>query len=130
MRATCSVLSSFALTMFLASCGGGDDDTPARHEVDGLISSLQVNPASPTSSTSVAVQGFRSTSVSSVTWSNSAGGSGAATLGTCPAFPAPIPLPCFQATIDLNFGSNSITFVGENPRDGEFTQLTISVTRI
>src|SRR5262245_4835564 len=112
----------------LTSCGGGDDDAPERHEVQGLIAITEPSPGFSTSSATAALKGTRSNNVHTVRWSNSAGGSGSATLGSCGFFPVPLPLPCWQASVPLTIGANVITVVGDGS-DGEFGQATITITR-
>lgn len=111
----------------LVSCGGGDDE-PERHEVAGLISISQPSQGSSTPSATAIVRGPRSSTVHTVSWSNSAGGQGSATLGSCGFFPSPIPLPCWEASIPLTVGANVITVIGDGS-DGEFGRATITITR-
>ena len=116
------------LLVALISCGGGSDDEPERHEVPGLISISQPSQGSSTSSATALVRGPRSNTVHTVTWSNSAGGTGSATLGSCGFFPSPLPLPCWEAPIPLSVGTNVITAIGDGS-DGEFSRATITITR-
>ena len=116
------------LLVALISCGGGSDDEPERHEVPGLISISQPSQGSSTSSATALVRGPRSNTVHTVTWSNSAGGTGSATLGSCGFFPSPLPLPCWEASIPLSVGTNVITAIGDGS-DGEFCRATITITR-
>jgi hypothetical protein len=116
------------LVVALISCGGGGDDEPERHEVPGLIAITQPSPGFSTTSDTATLRGSRSSTVHTVRWSNSAGGNGSATLGSCTFFPVPLPLPCWQASILLNFGANVITVIGDGD-DGEFGQATTTITR-
>jgi hypothetical protein len=117
------------LVVALISCGGGDDDACERHEVEHLIHITEPTqePEFSTSSATVTLRGARS-SDAAVSWRNSAGGNGPAMLGSCFFFPAPFPLPCWQASIPLSFGSNVITVTGEGS-DCEFDEDTITITR-
>ena len=116
------------LLVALISCGGGDDDEPERHEVSGLIGITEPSPGFSTSGATATLKGTRSNLVHTVSWSNSAGGSGSATLGSCGFFPVPIPLPCWQASVPLTIGANVITVIGDGS-DGEFGRATITITR-
>src|SRR5512145_2922045 len=116
------------LLIALISCGGGSDDEAERHEVSGLISISQPSQGSSTSSATALVRGPRSNTVHTVTWSNSAGGNGSATLGSCVFFPLPLPLPCWETSIPLSVGANVITVIGDGS-DGEFSRATITITR-
>jgi hypothetical protein len=119
------------LVVALISCGsGGGDDEPARHEVPGMIDITDASPGFSTSSATVTLKGSRASSVHTVSWSNSRGGHGSADLGSCPFFPFPFPLPCWQAaSIPLFFGENVITVTGE-ATEGRFSQATTTVTQI
>jgi hypothetical protein len=111
----------------LVGCGGGEDE-PARHEVADLIQITEPSAGFSTSSATTTLKGSRSSTVHAVSWSNSSGGSGSASLGGCVFFPFPLPLPCWQASVTLNFGTNVITVTGEGS-DGEFGKDTITITR-
>jgi len=111
----------------LVACGGGEDE-PARHEVPDLIQITEPSPGFSTTSSTATLKGTRSNQVHSVSWTNSSGGSGSAALTGCVFFPVPFPLPCWQASVSLNVGTNVITVTGEGS-DGEFGKDTISVTR-
>jgi hypothetical protein len=121
------------LVVALISCGGGDDP----EEIEGLIS-IDRPTGSPTYETyaqSVHASGSRSTSVTSVAWTNAAGGNGAANLTlqrNCVAFPIPIVFPecnhAWDATIPLIIGANVITVTGYDS-DGDFGRDTITITR-
>jgi hypothetical protein len=109
------------------SCGGGEDE-PVRHEVPNLVQITRPSAGFSTSSATVTLEGTRNSGVHTVTWNNSRGGTGNATLGGCVFFPFPLPLPCWQASIPLDFGSNFITVAGEGD-EGEFGSDTITITR-
>jgi hypothetical protein len=126
MKARTRVLCCAAL--MLVGCGADGEDTPARHEVADLIQITEPGPGLSTASATAILKGTRSSSVHGVSWSNSSGGSGSAALGGCVFFPLPLPLPCWQASVPLNFGANVITVTGEGS-DGEFGKDTITITR-
>jgi hypothetical protein len=109
MNARTWVLCCAAL--MLVGCGGGED-APVRHEVADLIQITEPAPGLSTASATAILKGTRSSTVHAVSWSNSSGGSGSATLGGCVFFPVPFPLPCWQASVSLNFGANVITVTG------------------
>jgi hypothetical protein len=112
----------------LVACGGDGDDETAPHEVGDLIQITEPSAGFSTSSATVTVKGSRSNVIHSVSWSNSAGGSGSATLGSCGFFPVPLPLPCWQASVPLSIGANVITVTGQGS-GGEFGRDTITITR-
>jgi hypothetical protein len=125
MNARTGVLCCAAL--MLVGCGGGED-APVRHEVPNLIQITEPGPGLSTASATAILKGSRSSTVHAVSWSNSLGGSGSAALGGCVFFPFPLQLPCWQASVPLNFGANVITVTGEGD-DGEFGKDTITITR-
>jgi hypothetical protein len=121
-------LITLALACALAAgCGGGDDDS---EEVPGLIT-LTSSPENPTLAPSVTLTGTRQSSVDRVAWSNSAGGSGGATLTAEQCFAFPIGnFPCnhaWTATIPLVVGANAITVTGSG--FDQFTRVTVTITR-
>jgi len=126
MKARTWVLCCAAL--MLAGCGAEGEEAPERHEVADLIQITEPSAGFSTSSATATVRGTRSNLVNSVSWSNSAGGSGSATLGSCGFFPVPLPLPCWQASVSLSIGTNVITVTGQSST-GEFGKDTISITR-
>jgi len=125
MKARTSALCCAAL--MLVGCSGGDDE-PARHEVADLIQITEPNSGFSTSSGTATLRGTRSSTVHSVSWSNSGGGCGSANLGSCGFFPVPLPLPCWQASVPLSIGANVITVSGQGS-GGEFGTDTVTITR-
>ena len=116
-----------------SACGGGSDDD-APHEIPGLVTIElpTANPTFPTSQATVDLSGSRSLTVTAVTWSNPAGGSGTGTLTVqqCFLFAAG-PFPCnhgWSMSVPLAVGTNTITVKGTNA-DGNFGQDTITITR-
>jgi hypothetical protein len=122
------------LLVGLSACGGGDDEDGPR-EIPGLVT-FEVPTASPTfgptSQATLDLSGSRSLTVTAVTWSNSAGGSGTGTLTVQECFPFGVgPIPCnhgWLMTVPLAVGTNTITVIGKNP-NGDFGQDTITITR-
>jgi hypothetical protein len=123
-----SLSACAAAALMLVACGGDGDDETAPHEVADLIQITEPSAGFSTSSATVTVKGSRSNVIHSVSWSNSAGGSGSATLGSCGFFPVPLPLPCWQASVPLSIGANVITVTGQGS-GGEFGRDTITITR-
>jgi hypothetical protein len=122
------------LLVGLSACGGGDEDDGPQ-EVQGLVT-IEFPATSPTfgptSQDTIAVSGSRSMFVKTVTWSNSAGGSGTGTLTEEPCVIVGIPLLCnteWSMSVPLAIGTNTITVTGTDPR-GFFGRDTISITRI
>ena len=124
-----------ALLLVLSGCGGGDDDEDEPSEIQGLVT-IEVPTESPTygptAGVTVTVSGSRSATATSVTWSNSAGGSGAAQLTGEECFIGGFRFPCntaFNMTVLLAVGTNIITVIATNP-GGDFGRDTITITRI
>ena len=117
----------------LSACGGGDDDAP--REISGLVT-IEFPTASPAfgpvSQATVDLSGSRSLTVNAVTWSNSAGGSGTATLTVQECFPFGVgPIPCnhgWSMSVPLAVGTNTITVIGTNAGSADFGQDTITIT--
>ena len=113
----------------LSACGGGGEDEP--REIPGLITIESPSDGDRTCQETIAVSGSRSATAPSVTWSNSAGGSGTATLTGEECFIAGFRLPCntgFNMSVPLAVGTNTITVTATNP-DGNFGRDTITLTR-
>ena len=119
------------LLVGLSACGGGgDEDRPS--EIPGLITIESPGDSGPTCAATVTVSGSRSATATSVTWSNSAGGSGTAQLTGEECFIAGFRLPCntaFNMSVPLAAGANTITVTATNP-GGDFGRDTITLTRV
>jgi hypothetical protein len=115
----------------LSACGGGgDEDRPS--EIPGLITIESPASSGQTCAATVTVSGSRSATAPSVTWSNSAGGSGTAQLTGEECFIAGFRLPCntgFNMSVPLAVGANTITVTATNP-DGDFGRDAITLTRV
>lgn len=114
----------------LSACGAGDEDQPS--EIPGLITIESPRDGSLTCQETIAVSGSRSATAPSVTWSNSAGGSGSATLTGDECFFAGFRFPCntgFNMSVPLAVGTNTITVTATNP-DGDFGRDTITLKRL
>ena len=122
------------LLVGLGACGGGGDEDGPR-EIEGLVT-IETPTASPTfgptSQMTVNVSGSRSITVNGVTWSNSAGGSGTATITVEQCFPFGVgPIACnhgWSMSVPLAVGANTITVIGTDA-DGDFGKDTITITR-
>jgi hypothetical protein len=120
------------LAVVLISCGGDDDG----QEVEGLIT-IEKPTAEPTYETyeeTARVSGPRWTSVESVTWSNAAGGNGAANLTVqrnCVVlfFVFSECNHAWDASIPLAIGTNVITVTGHG-WEGDYTRAAIAITRL
>ena len=119
------------LLVGLSACGGGgDEDRPS--EIPGLITIESPRDSGPTCQETITVSGSRSATAPSVTWSNSAGGSGTAALTGEECFFAGFRLPCntgFNTSVPLAVGTNTITVTATNP-SGDFGRDTITLTRV
>jgi hypothetical protein len=119
------------LLVGLSACGGGgDEDRPS--EIPGLITIESPGDSGPTCAATVTVSGSRSATATSVTWSNSAGGSGTAQLTGEECSIAGFRLPCntaFHMSVPLAVGANTITVTATNP-GGDFGRDTITLTRV
>jgi hypothetical protein len=119
------------LLMGLSACGGDDDDP---REIEGLVTieSPTGNPTfGPTSQATVNLSGSRSVTVNAVTWSNSAGGSGTATLTVQECVLFGVRIACnhgWSMSVSLAVGTNTITVHGTDS-EGDFGQDTITITR-
>jgi|SRR5688572_8464573 hypothetical protein len=119
------------LLVGVSACGGGgDEDRPS--EIPGLITIESPTNSGQICAETVTVSGSRSATATSVTWSNSAGGSGAAQLTGEECFIAGFKLPCntrFNMSVPLAVGANTITATATNP-GGDFGRDTITLTRV
>jgi hypothetical protein len=124
---------ALALVALLVACGGHEEG----HEIEGMLTIDEPTeaPTYETYAQTVRVSGPRYTSVESVTWTNAAGGSGAATLTlqrNCFAFPLPFVFPeCnheWNASVALVVGVNVITVTGYDS-DHDFGRDSIAITR-
>jgi hypothetical protein len=119
------------LLVGLGACGGGGDEDQPR-EIPGLVTIESPGDSRPTCAETVTVSGSRSATAPSVTWSNSAGGSGTAALTGEECFIAGFRLPCntgFNMSVPLAVGTNTITVTATNP-GGDFGRDTITLTRV
>ena len=120
------------LLVGLSACGGGGGDEDRPSEIPGLITIESPANSGQICAETVTVSGSRSATATSVTWSNSAGGSGAAQLTGEECFIAGFRLPCntgFNMSVPLAVGANTITATATNP-GGDFGRDTITLTRV